>query len=92
MPEWPEHDLLACEKELLGFYVTGHPFTPYAPVLEKYSLSTTKTLTQLPDHSVTRLGGMISRFAKRDFKKKRQTLFTGHPGRSGRRRAGALHE
>ena len=60
LPEWPEHDLLACEKELLGFYVTGHPLTPYAPVLEKYSLSNTKTLTQLPDHSVTRLGGMIS--------------------------------
>ena len=60
LPEWPEHDLLACEKEFLGFYVTGHPLTPYAPVLEKYSLSTTKTLTQLPDHSVTRLGGMIS--------------------------------
>jgi DNA polymerase-3 subunit alpha len=60
LPEWPEHDLLACEKELLGFYVTGHPLTPYAPVLEKYSLATTKSLTQLPDHSVTRLGGMIS--------------------------------
>jgi DNA polymerase-3 subunit alpha len=60
LPEWPEHDLLACEKELLGFYVTGHPLTPYAPVLEKYSLATTKSLAQLPDHSVTRLGGMIS--------------------------------
>jgi DNA polymerase-3 subunit alpha len=60
LPEWPEHDLLAFEKELLGFYVTGHPLTPYAPVLEKYSLATTKSLTQLPDHSVTRLGGMIS--------------------------------
>jgi DNA polymerase III subunit alpha len=60
LPEWPEHDLLACEKELLGFYVTGHPLTPYAPVLEKYSLATTKTLAQLPNRAVTRLGGMIA--------------------------------
>src|SRR5439155_2812292 len=25
LPEWPQHELLAYEKELLGFYVTGHP-------------------------------------------------------------------
>src|SRR5262249_8350283 len=29
LPEWPQHELLAYEKELLGFYVTGHPLTPY---------------------------------------------------------------
>jgi DNA polymerase-3 subunit alpha len=60
LPEWPEHDLLACEKELLGFYVTGHPLTPYAPLLEKYSLATTKSLAQMQNHTVTRLGGMIA--------------------------------
>ena len=60
LPEWAEHELLACEKELLGFYVTGHPLTPYAPVLEKYSLATTKSLAQLPNRSLTRLGGMIA--------------------------------
>ena len=35
LPEWPQHELLAHEKELLGFYVTGHPLTPYAPILEQ---------------------------------------------------------
>jgi DNA polymerase-3 subunit alpha len=39
LPEWPQHELLAHEKELLGFYVTGHPLTPYAPILEKYCLA-----------------------------------------------------
>ena len=28
LPEWPQHELLAAEKDLLGFYVTGHPLTP----------------------------------------------------------------
>jgi DNA polymerase-3 subunit alpha len=60
LPEWPDHDLLAFEKELLGFYVTGHPLTPYAPVLEKYSLATTKSLAQMQNRSITRLGGMIA--------------------------------
>ena len=60
LPEWPEHEMLAHEKELLGFYVTGHPLTPYASILEKYALANTKTLAQLQNRSLTRLGGMIA--------------------------------
>jgi DNA polymerase-3 subunit alpha len=60
LPEWPQHELLAHEKELLGFYVTGHPLTPYAPILEKYSLANTAGLAQLPNRSLTRIGGMIA--------------------------------
>jgi len=60
LPEWPEHELLAYEKELLGFYVTGHPLTPYVPILEKYALATTATLAQLPSRSLTRLGGLVA--------------------------------
>jgi DNA polymerase-3 subunit alpha len=60
LPEWPDHELLACEKELLGFYVTGHPLTPYASVLEKYSLANTKSLASMQNRTLTRLGGMIA--------------------------------
>jgi DNA polymerase-3 subunit alpha len=60
LPEWPQHELLAHEKELLGFYVTGHPLTPYAEILEKYSLATTASLAQLQNRSLTRIGGLIA--------------------------------
>jgi DNA polymerase-3 subunit alpha len=60
LPEWSEHEMLAHEKELLGFYVTGHPLTPYAPILEKYALTNTGTLAQLQNRALTRIGGMIS--------------------------------
>ncbi len=60
LPEWPDHELLAQEKELLGFYVTGHPLTPYASILQSYSLANTKTLAQLPNRALTRLGGLIA--------------------------------
>ncbi|MFO1488861.1 MAG: DNA polymerase III subunit alpha [Verrucomicrobiota bacterium] len=60
LPEWPQHELLAHEKELLGFYVTGHPLTPLAPILEKFTLANTTTLASLPNRSLTRIGGMIS--------------------------------
>jgi DNA polymerase-3 subunit alpha len=60
LPEWPEHELLAYEKELLGFYVTGHPLTPFAPILEKYALANTAKLAELPNRSLTRIGGLIA--------------------------------
>jgi DNA polymerase III subunit alpha len=60
MPEWPEHELLAAEKELLGFYVTGHPLTPFVPLLEKFALTNSITAAQLPSRTVTRIGGLIS--------------------------------
>ena len=60
LPEWPQHELLAHEKELLGFYVTGHPLTPFAPILEKYCLANTAKLAELPNRSLTRIGGLIA--------------------------------
>jgi DNA polymerase-3 subunit alpha len=60
LPEWPQHELLAHEKELLGFYVTGHPLTPFAPILEKYTLTNTAKLAELPNRSLTRIGGLIA--------------------------------
>ena len=60
LPEWPQHELLAHEKELLGFYVTGHPLTPFAPLLESYCLHNSVTAKTLPPRTMTRLGGMIS--------------------------------
>jgi len=60
LPEWPEHELLAHEKELLGFYVTGHPLTPFAGILEKYCLTNTLGLAELQTRTLTRIGGMIS--------------------------------
>jgi DNA polymerase-3 subunit alpha len=60
LPEWPQHELLAHEKELLGFYVTGHPLTPFAPILEKYALTNTVKLAELPNRSLTRIGGLIA--------------------------------
>ncbi|MCL5098537.1 MAG: OB-fold nucleic acid binding domain-containing protein, partial [Candidatus Omnitrophica bacterium] len=60
MPEWPQKDRLAAEKELLGFYVTGHPLKPYLPLIEKYALTNVRSLSQLPNRNMTRLAGVIA--------------------------------
>jgi len=60
LPEWPQHERLAHEKELLGFYVTGHPLTPLTPLLDAFSLTNTAGLGHLPNRSMTRIGGMVA--------------------------------
>ena len=60
LPEWSQHELLAHEKELLGFYVSGHPLTPLAPLLQRFSLANTSQLAAMPNRSLTRIGGMIA--------------------------------
>ena len=49
------------EKELLGFYVTGHPLTKFAEILRRYELASTAQLAQLPDGQAIRLGGLIGK-------------------------------
>src|ERR1043165_9653484 len=60
VPEWPPSELLSHEKELLGFYITGHPLTPYADLLGKFTLTNSKTASALPGRTMTRIGGIIS--------------------------------
>ena len=64
LPEWPQHELLAHERELLGFYVTGHPLTPFVPILEKYAVNTTGQLAGLANHAMTRIGGLVTEVQK----------------------------
>jgi len=54
--EWHEHTLLANEKEVLGFYLSGHPLARYQKELKIY---TNRTLGTLPESGKVRVAGMI---------------------------------
>ena len=58
--EWDRDELLASEKELLGFYVSGHPLDTYKELLEQYCIHNSETVKDLESRKVTRLGGLIS--------------------------------
>ncbi|MBT3375752.1 MAG: DNA polymerase III subunit alpha [Lentisphaerae bacterium] len=60
LPEWPQRELLGYEKELLGFYVTGHPVEEYAALIGRYQIDTIDKLDALPDSTGTRVGGIIA--------------------------------
>lgn len=59
--DWSQSEMLAFEKELLGFYVTGHPLSQYADILRRYELASTAQLATLQDGQMTRIGGIISK-------------------------------
>jgi DNA polymerase-3 subunit alpha len=46
--EWTERELLANEKETLGFYISGHPLEQYHQEIKRYA---TKTLAQVQETS-----------------------------------------
>ena len=58
--EWERGDILAAEKELLGFYVSGHPLDPYRELLGQYCLHDSETVKALESRKVTRVGGLIA--------------------------------
>ncbi|MFA5146009.1 MAG: DNA polymerase III subunit alpha [Candidatus Omnitrophota bacterium] len=59
--EWPENQLLAYEKELLGFYITKHPLARFEKLLNTYSTCEITSLETQRDGDEILLGGIISK-------------------------------
>jgi DNA polymerase-3 subunit alpha len=59
MDEWDEKELLALEKESLGFYVTGHPLGRYEDLLDKFTNTNSATIKERNDGEAVTIGGMI---------------------------------
>src|SRR5215470_9150486 len=60
VPEWPREELLAAEKEVLGFYLTGHPLDEYRDLAQRMRTVTAAELAARPVASQVRLLGMVS--------------------------------
>jgi DNA polymerase-3 subunit alpha len=71
---WPESVELSAEKELLGFYISGHPLTAHEWTLKKYSLVDFKGLLEAEPGTVTRIGGLVAQFQKRFTKKDQRPM------------------
>ncbi|MBM3249555.1 MAG: DNA polymerase III subunit alpha [Candidatus Omnitrophica bacterium] len=57
--EWPEPQLLAFEKEMIGFYLSGHPLARYAGQLKRFASTSTGALRQHADEEVIKIVGLI---------------------------------
>ncbi|MFA7183526.1 MAG: DNA polymerase III subunit alpha [Victivallales bacterium] len=69
IPEFDENEILKYEKELLGFYVTGHPLGKYCEMVEIYSTVKLVNLNDLDDNVGVRVGGVVKSYARRYGKK-----------------------
>ncbi|MFC1704153.1 DNA polymerase III subunit alpha [Candidatus Omnitrophota bacterium] len=57
--EWPEPQILSFEKEILGFYVTGHPLARYETQVRKFSSVNTQGVSQCYDSQEIRITGLL---------------------------------
>lgn len=75
VPEWPRSQILAREKEMLGFYVSGHPLAKYEEELKTFSTFTAETIDQVADGQEVVLGGIIVEVKPKIDKKGNQMAF-----------------
>ena len=60
IPEWPEAQVLAGEKEVLGLYLTGHPLRNYEAKLRELGTVDTARLAELPSQQEVAVAGIIN--------------------------------
>jgi DNA polymerase III subunit alpha len=69
---WSDHEKLSYEKELLGFYVSGHPLDAYVDLLAGKNYQPISSLGDLDDRSQFRIAGVIvqaeKKFTRKDGK------------------------
>jgi DNA polymerase-3 subunit alpha len=62
---WSEHQKLSYEKELLGFYVSGHPLDAYADVFAAKNYRSIASLGDLDDRAPFKIAGAIVEVEKK---------------------------
>ncbi|MBQ9338325.1 MAG: DNA polymerase III subunit alpha [Lentisphaeria bacterium] len=69
IPEFPETEILANEKDLLGFYVSGHPVAKHEAYLRTWSTMNVDEIVKGGGDVGVRVGGMIKSVARKAGKK-----------------------
>ncbi|MEP6602432.1 MAG: DNA polymerase III subunit alpha [Spartobacteria bacterium] len=66
---WSEHEKLTYEKELLGFYVSGHPLDAYVDLIAAKHYQTVESLGELADRATFKVAGALTQIDKKFTKK-----------------------
>ena len=65
IPEFSMEEILENEKQLLGFYVTGHPFDRWAPIGAALTSCPIRDLDNLANNTGARLVGMVDSYQQK---------------------------
>ncbi len=72
--DWPESQKLAFEKELLGFYVSGHPLARYEQSIKALGSATSLQLLHMEENVMATVGGMLSKIKHTTTKKTNEQM------------------
>ncbi|MFH2056263.1 MAG: DNA polymerase III subunit alpha [bacterium] len=73
--EWSTAEILAREKEALGFYVSGHPLDKYRLEIAAFATANTETICESADGEMASIGGIIQALRISYDKQGRQMAF-----------------
>lgn len=59
--EWNQSQMLQFEKELLGFYITGHPLDQYRKIFDIFSFNRVCDLKELKTGSCVKVAGILTK-------------------------------
>jgi len=71
---WPMRMMLAQEKDLIGFYISGHPLDEFAWDISVYSQATMQDIQDAPPGEVVRTAGLVTGFRKMFTKKTQEPM------------------
>ena len=66
---WPQQEMLTYEKELLGYYISGHPLDQFAGHFDSGKFSTIAQVLQAEESGTFKLAGLLSTVEKKFTKK-----------------------
>jgi len=69
VPEWEDLMKLAFEKDLMGFYVTGHPLMKFEDFIKNFTNASASSLGNLPASSQVRIAGLVKKMREITTKK-----------------------
>lgn len=62
---WSEHEKLSYEKELLGFYVSGHPLDAYVDLIAAKNFQSITSLSEMEDRTTFKVVGAITQIDRK---------------------------
>ncbi len=66
---WKENEVLAYEKETLGFYITGHPLAKHKKLLERFTNCSSQNIAEIKNGQQISIGGIAAKVRPQTTKK-----------------------
>ncbi|MCF6283733.1 MAG: DNA polymerase III subunit alpha [Candidatus Hydrogenedentes bacterium] len=60
LPEYPDHEVLQQEKEMLGLYISSHPLDPYNDIIDRFGSPKLADLSEYKEGETVKVAGSVA--------------------------------